>query len=439
MRIWIMLAASCFGLAASSFTSAMAPSRPIGQAGQMAPRAVVDEVRRIIAKRYVLPERRPAIDAILASGLASGRYDVADPTELAERINADLTTAGRDRHLYFKLDPQQAAQVAGLQNADGPDRGAAERQALSTNFGVRELRVLPENIRYLAYEGTLLSGPKSLAALETAMRFLSGGQAIIIDLRANGGGSADAAQYILSHFLPAGQQLYTSYEDGVAEKAMTLATVPVGRMIGKPLYILTSPATASAAEEFAGNAGGFQIAQVVGEKTAGAGFMNDLVPIDGRFVLSVSIARVVLASTGRDWERTGISPTMPTPAAQALDAAQIHALGQLAARAPAKDRPRFEALAEGLSARIEARAPALPLAAYSGAFGERAIVAEAGRLYYQRGTRPRVMLIPLGGNRFAFDHSPGDHIEFVASENQARALVVRRPDKSVQGTYQRTS
>ena len=40
-------------------------------------RVLVAEVRRIIAERYVLPERRPALDAVLAEGLANGRYDAA--------------------------------------------------------------------------------------------------------------------------------------------------------------------------------------------------------------------------------------------------------------------------------------------------------------------------------------------------------------------------
>ena len=33
------------------------------------------------------------------------------------------------------------------------------------------------------------------------MRFLSGGDAVIIDLRKNGGGSPDAVRYLVSHFL----------------------------------------------------------------------------------------------------------------------------------------------------------------------------------------------------------------------------------------------
>lgn len=73
-------------------------------------------------------------------------------------------------------------------------------------------------------------------------------------------------------------------------------------MVGKPLYVLTSGGTGSAAEGFVGHVGGYRLGEVVGETTAGAGFRNDLLPIAGGFILSVSVARAVLASTGKDWE-----------------------------------------------------------------------------------------------------------------------------------------
>ena len=117
----------------------------------------------------------------------------------------------------------------------------------------------------------------------------------------------------------------------------------------------------------------------------------------GRLHLSVSVGRAVLASTGRDWEAVGLAPTVPTEVGGALDVAHALALRRLAAAAPAQDRARLEAIAEGVAARGERRAPALPLAAYAGSYGERVLSVDGDRLYYRRGTRPRVALIALGG------------------------------------------
>jgi peptidase S41-like protein len=430
------------GLAAPMPLMAAAVQQPeaAAQSSQLDARAIVADVRRVISQRYVLPDRRPALDAVLAEGLASGRYDVTDPGLLAERINADLERVGRDRHLGFDYDPQQAAIHAARRSETAPDNSGFERQVRAANHGVTELRVLPGNIRYMAYDGFMWIGPESAAALENAMRFLSGGEAIIIDIRRNGGGDSDASQYLISHFLPPSRPLYTYFREGGTKlsRVSTLTEVPAGRIVDKPLYVLISGSTASAAEEFTGSFAGYRLGELVGENTAGAGFAADLVPIDGRFVLSISIGRVVLASTGRDWEVVGIPPTIRTGVPQALDAAHVHALRRLMAKAPAQEQPGLKALADGIAARLEPRTPALPLTAYAGTFGERAAIAEDGRLYYQRGSGPRTLLIPLGGNRFAFDNNPAAHLEFVVSRNGVSAVALIRPDRSVQGTYERT-
>lgn len=401
-------------------------------------RAVVAEVRRILAERYVLPERRPALDAIFAQGLAAGRYDVTDPAELAQRINADLETAGHDRHLNFSLNPRQAAMLA-AGSGPQPDSSGYERQVRAANHGVTSLRVLPGNVRYMEYDGFMWIGPESAAALENAMRFLSGGDAVIIDLRRNGGGSPEAVQYIVSHFLPAGRPLVTFYMNGNAspDRLETLAELPAGRMVGKPLYVLTSGGSASAAEEFIGHVGGYRIGELVGENSAGAGFRNTLLPIQGRFVLSVSVGRAVLASTGRDWEAVGLAPTVPTPIAGALDVAEGLALRRLAANAAGPERARLEAMAEGVAARAAQRSPTLPLAAYAGTYGERVVSVADGRLWLRRGTRAALALVPLGGNLFTLDVDPSARLDFEVSGTSATAFAMGPAGQPAQGRFAR--
>lgn len=400
--------------------------------------AVVAEVRRILAERYVLPERRPALDAIFARGVAAGRYNVTDPAVLAERINADLETAGHDRHLNFNLNPRQAALLA-AGRAPQPDNSAYERQVRAANHGITALRVLPGNVRYMEYDGFMWIGPESAAALENAMRFLSGGDAVIIDLRRNGGGSPEAVQYIISHFLPAGRPLMSFYMNGnpTPDRTETLAEVPAGRMIGKPLYVLTSGGSASAAEEFIGHVGGYRVGELVGENSAGAGFRNELLPIQGRFVLSVSVGRAVLAATGRDWEAVGLAPTVPTPIAGALDTAQGLALRRLAGNAAGPERARLEAMAEGVAARAEARAPALPLAAYAGTYGDRVLSVGEGRLWMRRGNRAPLALVSLGGNAFTLDVDPSARLTFEVSGESATAFAMGPAGAPPQGRFVR--
>lgn len=403
-------------------------------------RAVVAEVRRIIAERYVLPERRPVIDAALARSLASGRYDVTDPAELAERINADLDTSGHDRHLYFRFDPQQAA-IDGARRAPEPDNRAFERQIRAANYGISELRVLPGNVRYMAYDGFMWAGAESAAAVDNAMRFLAGGDAVIIDLRRNGGGSAEAVQYLASHFLPAGRPLMSFYANGraTAERTEALADLPAGRMVGKPLYVLISGGTGSAAEEFSGHVSGYHLGELIGANTAGAGFNNEVLPVQGRFMLSVSVGRAVLAATGRDWEAVGIAPTVPTPVAGALDVGHALALRRLAANAAGAERTRMEAMADGIAARAEHRPAALPLDAYAGHYGERVVSVGDGKLWLRRGTRAALALIPLGGNLFTLDVDPSVRLTFEVTGNEATAFGMGPAGQPPQGPFARTS
>jgi hypothetical protein len=415
-------------------------ARSAASARAVDPQAVVGEVRKILAERYVLPERRPALDAVLAEGLSSGRYRVTDARQLARLINADLERVGKDKHLSFEYNPEQAAMFAAARRDTAPDNSGYERIVRTRNHGIMELKVLPGNVRYMDYRGFDWIGPESAAALDTAMNFLAGGDAIIIDIRRNGGGSPAAVQHITSHFMEAGKPLMTFHMNGRAspDTTATLAELKAPRMIGRPLYVLTSGASASAAEEFAGHVGGYKLGELVGENTAGAGFRNQMLPVAGEFVISVSVGRAVLAATGKDWEAVGHAPTIATPVAGALEAAQSHALRRLAAAASGPAKARLEALAEALSARTERRSAALPLAAYAGSYGERKVMLEGDRLVYQRGDRPRQPLVALGGHRFTFEQDPETVVEFAPAGTQAAALLVGDIGAPPNGRYERS-
>ncbi|MFB0612441.1 S41 family peptidase [Aurantiacibacter poecillastricola] len=398
------------------------------------PEAVVKEVRAIIAERYVLPERRPMLDEALAEGLASGRYDVDDPALLATLIDADLRRAGQDKHLYISYDP--AGNVAMRAGADGGfDMAAYEAQARAANHGIAELRILPGNVRYLDYRGFDWVGEESGAAIDAAMAFLAGGDAVIIDLRRNGGGSPEAVQRMVSYFLAPETPLVTFYMEGEAEPDAPAALTELAgpRMIGKPLYVLTSGGTGSAAEEFAGHVGGYEIGELVGGTTAGAGFRNDIVPVGDRFALSVSVGRAVLASTDRDWEGVGIEPTIPAPVSDARDIAHREALLRLAAQASGEDREAMEDLSDNIAALTEDRSPALALSAYAGTYGDRAIAEEDGALVYRREGRLAEPLVALGGNRFAWRSDPSRIVDFDVEEEAPVSMAlgtIREPARS---------
>ncbi len=398
---------------------------------------VVAEVRRLIAEKYVLPERRPALDAALAEGLKSGRYDVREPALLAERINADLARVGRDHHLGIRYDPRKVAMMMARTADDRPDRSAFEAEIRRGNHGVRELKVLPGNVRYLNLAGFDWIGEESAAALNSAMAFLKGGDAVIIDLRRNSGGPAPAVHQIISHFLEAGRPLITFYRGG--EASPLIKSLPgLSTMVGKPLYVLTSRGSASAAEEFVGHVAGYKIGEVVGTRTAGAAFNNVMYALEPGFELSISEGRPVLASTGKDWEGVGIAPTIEAPVESALEVAHIHALRKVAAAADPARRARLQALAEGIEAVSRPGIPAARPAAYAGTYGDRRIFVEGGKLWYRQEERPRRLMVPLGGHLFTLADEPLLRLTFQPAGGRMAAFDLGPAEGPVQGQFERT-
>ena len=427
------------GAAALAITSGSATAQANAQAATTAPakvdaKATVNDIRRILNENYVLPELRPKLDAALAKGLASGRYNVTEAPVLAERINADMEAVAHDRHLGMRFDPKQASVLATRPDAQDDDAPpTAEEMAFADrlNHGITQLKVLPGNIRYMESVGFFWGGEKTAEVYDNAVRFLKGGDAIILDLRKNGGGDPNAVKYLISHFLDSERPIVTFYMRGQkGETWKSLASVPSGRITGKPLYVLTSNRSASAAEEFIGHVNGFKLGELVGDTTAGAGYRNTFYPVAGGYVISVSVGRAVLVSTGKDWEKVGIAPTIKADTDKALEVAQANALHKLAAKATGRDKEVMEGRARVIEAQLNPVTPALALQQYAGVYGERHISSEGGALVFQREGGPKGRLVAIGPNEFAFVEDPMQRVLFKTAGNSATELQLIRGDGS---------
>ncbi|ADO72911.1 S41 family peptidase [Stigmatella aurantiaca] len=305
--------------------------------------AIVAELDR----SYVFPEKLPTIRAALHQAKAAGRYDVDTPSVFAERITEDMKAASADGHLYLYYAPAESA-AAKTSRAEGPKPGDAldtflRAQAARDHHGLSDARLLAGNLRYLRITGFEWIEDETGAVYDDAMRFLRDADAIIIDIRGNGGGSHAAVRYLTSHFMDSDQLLFTFLKPGEPPKqSHTLEHLPAGRMKGKPLYVLIDGGVASAGEDFAYQVSQFRLGELVGERTAGSANNNLLVPVDPGFMLSVSYGRPVHAVSGGNWQGTGIAPTVPAESSTALDVAQSLALKRLATRPDATPRQRAE-------------------------------------------------------------------------------------------------
>jgi len=251
--------------------------------------AVIASVEAAIRSQYVFPAKAAGIVGKLEQARSSGRYSVDDAGLLAQRITQDLASASADRHLYLMYDPARYVRETKNQTSSAADNDGYDRSvALRDNSGLAEMNILPGNIRYLKIARFGWIPDVSGEAYDGAMRFLGGGDAIIIDLRGNPGGEAAAVRYLVSHFLPPGTLELTFFAGTEAPvQSRILDYLPAGRLTGKPLYVLIDGYGASAAESFAYDVQQFKLGELVGAKTIGAANNNRFVPIPPGFMLSV--------------------------------------------------------------------------------------------------------------------------------------------------------
>jgi hypothetical protein len=291
---------------------------------------VVAEAARALREGYVYPEVGAAMAAALESNLKSGAYDnVADEATLAARLTSDCRAVSKDRHLRVNVAPDEGS-------AEGEDRhGPPIEEMRAENYAFREVELLPGNVGYLRFD-LFLETDEARATGAAAMAFLRHCDALIVDLRGNGGGSPEMIRFLTSYLFEERVHLNDMVDrDGkVVEEYWTLEEVPGARLKKDlPVFVLTSGRTFSGAEEFAYNLKNLERAVIVGETTGGGAHPVRPARLDARFVMTVPFMRAQNPISRTNWEGTGVEPDVKVPSGEALDAAQ-----SLAREAIAKKR-----------------------------------------------------------------------------------------------------
>lgn len=365
-------------------------------AGAAEPRDVVRRVADQIAANYFDPAKGAQIARDLKAEASGGAFDrYKNPLDLAEALSSRLRPL--DGHFQVQWSKGVGPAAAGPAPRDDPD---FDREA-RTNYGFRKVEILPGNLglidlRHFAGFQTA-DGPARKAA-DAAMTLLSGTDAIIIDLRDNGGGSPAMVGYLASWFAPKGAEIYNTFKSRSPDASEAPTFDVPARRIGARLYVLTSGRTGSAAEAFAYTVQSAKLGVVVGERSGGAANPGDFRPAGDGFRVFVSSGRPVNPITRTNWEQTGVTPDVSCPADAALATAQALALRETLKTAKGAARTEAEwALAALTPVTVE---PAT-LAGYAGVYGGRKVSVEDGRLVVRRERRPPYGLIPVGPDTFA--------------------------------------
>lgn len=393
----------------------------------------VADVAKAIEDNYFDPAQGKKIADALRADATAHKFDaIHDDRDLATALSDRLRPF--DQHFRVHWSPAApAAPAASAQaNAPAPDAAPPVDTDRLGNYGVRRVEVQPGNIGYIdlrQFADFEFGKPDQPGrqAIEAALQVVAGSDALIIDLRDNGGGSPAMVGYLASAFTPKGANIFNTFHAREGTMSETPAESFAKPRLDVPLYVLTSARTGSAAESFAYTLKNAHRATIVGEATAGAANPGGDVDAGHGFSVFVSRASPVSPITGRNWEGDGVQPDVAANPATALPIAKALALEAVIKKTPADQAVDARWALEALHA--ETGAPAtVAFDDFVGNYDVLVIAQQDGRLSMRKGRRPAVMLLPLGNDVFS-----------VAGESSRRVRFERDPQHKVTALESMTS
>jgi len=287
---------------------------------------VIDTTLTVLDSGYIFPDVAKSMASEIRRLQKAREYDgIENGDAFADRLTQDLQHVSHDKHLRIIFSPVERP---ALNAAVTPEAAATERRRIQrNNCDFDKVEHLENNIGYMKLDGfedpSICSGTGA-----AAMAFVANVDALIIDLRDNGGGRPAMVAFMLSYLFAVPTHLndFVERTSGTTTQSWTLATVPGQRLDTVPVYVLTSGRTFSGGEEFAYDLQSLKRATLVGETTGGGANTVQDHRIDGRFTLRLPSGRGINPVTKTNWEGVGVQPDIQVTAADALTRAEQLAL-----------------------------------------------------------------------------------------------------------------
>ena len=320
---------------------------------------VIANALKALNQAYVFPDIATKMEQAIRDHQKRNEYDnLTSARKFGETLTEHLRAVSQDKHLRVDYVSQTLPPQPAPGSQPPPDeraRALEQQRAVGArfNFSFEKVERLAGNIGYLdlrAFEPVVFVGDTAAAA----MNFLSNTQAVIVDLRQNGGGDPLTVSLIASYFfgpMPVHLNDLFFRPTGETTQYWTLPYLPGKRMPDKDLYVLTSQRTFSGAEEFTYDMKTQKRATIIGEVTGGGAHPGGGRRLHDHFIMFVPSGRPINPVTKSDWEGTGVEPDVKVPAERALATAHLMALEKFVMNMP--DAPRLKAEAEAAISRLK--------------------------------------------------------------------------------------
>ena len=291
---------------------------------------VIDGVGDVLKEYYIdLPVAEQMADAVKAHEAKGDYKTISDGDTFASQLTKDLQAVSHDKHLRVNFNSFKAPP---MKEPTAEDLARFHQQMERNNCAFDKVEILPNNIGYIKFDGFMdadFCGPTVVAA----MGLVAHTDALIFDLRQNGGGQPAMVTLIASYLFDKPTHLIDIYnrKEDRTQQNWTLSYLPGKRMPTQPVYVLTAKRTFSGAEEFAFDLQKQKRAVIVGETTGGGAH-----PVSGHlvadyFMVGVPFAKSLDPVTKTNWEGTGVEPDVKVAADDALATAQKLALEKIQA------------------------------------------------------------------------------------------------------------
>ena len=309
---------------------------PVSAEGEASVNAnqIAETYAALLERDYVYPETGKRYAAAIRAGIAAGRYETLTGEALGQAIDKDVNAVSPDGHLRVRTPEGAPAAVAAAPGAATPVRRPPKVPVEQAGWIAPDIAFVRFNVF-----------PMDAAVTAEAAKFMADhadAKAIIFDIRTHNGGGLDQMDVIFPWLFGKETRLVTmatrasvdarggSPIDGLA--SMRMAKGDAGmvarehwatpnadtRLRDAKVYVLTSGASASAAEHFALAMKHTGRGVLVGAPTAGANHFGTGEELGGGYGAFIPVGRTYDPATGKDWEGDGVQPDIAVAPADAL-------------------------------------------------------------------------------------------------------------------------
>jgi C-terminal processing protease CtpA/Prc len=290
----------------------------------------LEETAALTKKLYISSAIGRTLQEDLLAYAQTDAFAHLSPAELADTVTILLRQKSNNQHFLLQHCTALVPYAAATKRSKETVEPFIKLEKSLHILGFEEVGLLPGNIGYIDYR-YFASKKDSEKSLALAMSALASTDALILDLRNNQGGYVETMLLFSSYFFKNKTQLSSTYyrHEQRRVRNTTKARVKGNKYLYRPVYILTSLQTRSAAEALSYHLQQNGVAVVVGATTAGLASPAELHAVAKEYLFFVPVGQETSALTGSNWENTGVVPDVNVPSEQALAQAQVRALNGL--------------------------------------------------------------------------------------------------------------